>query len=336
MGLLLTASILMAQDYTANDFDRLINENPLVVIGQIWAQPVNGDTNILGNIFVEQVVTNRLNAEVGIGDEIPLKSNPDNAGWLSAEVDYKKGLVGLWIIKCEAQNNKVLPGDVVFLYIMPEAQAAALTGTEPPKRKGYWGITKFEQTRAYGKDGKAVPSINAGVIMFVDEIVNTKSGEVAMSRPADQPNAKQVLIRTHDMMIYPGELSEVDQNGKELCIREAVVSGKIEIAKQKLADEAAKKNPYNEEYRKCKAASDAYWEKVNKLQVLRDSATGAAKTKYTDELRQMKGEDIRLAQDLKAIKAKFDDWAKKNPVNKSQLTNPEIQALEKELSEIQK
>ena len=67
-------------------------------------------------------------------------------------------------------------------------------------------------------------------------------------------------------------------------------------------------NPHAAEYKAARETYREFLQKIKQLTAQRDSTTGDERTLYSDELRKLKGEDIRLANDLKTIRRQFDTW----------------------------
>lgn len=118
-----------------------------------------------------------------------------------------------------------------------------------------------------------------------------------------------------------------------LLARQAELTAEIDRIKRKLSATPRAQNPYAQEYASAKAAHSRYWKKVRELQKKRDSAADADHVRYSDELRKMKGEDIRLGLALEAAKKQYVAW---NADHTKISSNVELHALESELENIKR
>lgn len=201
---------------------------------------------------------------------------------------------------------------------------------------GQWGVTVSPLTKCYTRNGKMLGELKPGKLLDIEEVTNTKAGEVALCFPVESIGLKsEFVVRTFDIVIYPGRLADVDGETKKLCLQDAFLRSRIEQEKKNLVAQAEARNPYAAQYTTAKDAHEKYWVKVKDLQAKRDSNKGGDLMKYADELRRLKGQDIALANTLEKAKEKYDGWKAQNKIDESALTSPRLEAMQKELSAVQ-
>lgn len=120
---------------------------------------------------------------------------------------------------------------------------------------------------------------------------------------------------------------------QRLMAREAELISGIAALKKALAKDATKLNPYTRRYVDVKKRHNKFWKRVSELQARLESSTGDERMRCSDELRKMKGEDIRLAQDLAAAGKLFKEWQRKNV---ERISHPRITAAQNELAMVRR
>lgn len=216
---------------------------------------------------------------------------------------------------------------------LPDAVGSENNNSAVP---GQWGITVSPLSKCYTRNGKMLGELKPGKLLDIQEVTNTKAGEVALCSPIESIGLKsEFVVRTFDIVIYPGRLADMDDETKKLCLQDAYLRCRIELEKKNLVAQAEGRNPYAAQYAKAKDAHEKYWARVKDLQAKRDSNQGGDLMKYADELRRLKGQDIALANTLEKAKEKYDGWKAQNAVDESKLTSSQLEAMQKELLAIQ-
>ena len=200
-----------------------------------------------------------------------------------------------------------------------------------------WGVITAPKASVYTKKGKHVGDMPAGSLIEVIDVVSTKAGDLAVSKiPDEKGNIDELVIKLSNLQLRPGGLKTARTDEVDLRVKRAKLLAKMEIRKKEVYDERKSRNPHYLKYQKAKQAHRDFWEKVQKLQTQRDSATGAKHVEYSDKLRMMKGEDIRLAQKYEAAKRKYKDWMDKNKgSNGEELNDPGMINLMEQLADIE-
>ena len=99
---------------------------------------------------------------------------------------------------------------------------------------------------------------------------------------------------------------------ESLLARRAEIMAQIETLAQGGGPDRSG-NPHADAYEQAKLAYDRYWKKANALQAKWESAEGGDRMRYFDELRSLKGEDIRVGKAYERAKANYEAWKRQNP-----------------------
>lgn len=211
----------------------------------------------------------------------------------------------------------------------PAAKAATRPETPPSTEKPRWGITRNAKARVYDLSGKYLRTIPAGVVLRIDGIRKSSAGLMALcSGMQDTRLAAPVLLKAADLELDDRELDTV--NAGELALRSE--RGKLVASLEEARKAPNPRNPFASEYATIKAKYLAYWKRVKDLQKKRDNSAESDHVAYADELRQLKGEDIRIGQAFEAAEKNYKDWNAAHP--EAAASNPAIRALETDLAEI--
>jgi len=217
--------------------------------------------------------------------------------------------------------------------------AAPATSSDPasplPNNAGAprWGVVFASTAKAYTTAGKFLFRPSPGTVVKVSDIRETRSGKLAACYPLTGAHRdRAVLIPAADLNLQSVDLAEVPPAVRELRVREARILGKIDETRRNSGKKLREDTPHAAEYAAARSAYVEYWKKVKALQAERDSAEGSDHVRISDELRVMKGADIRLGQAYETAKRKYEDWNSSNP----SVSNEEsaMAALEDELSEV--
>jgi hypothetical protein len=237
----------------------------------------------------------------------------------------------------------------IFLSAPPDAPAGEATPPSPPSAQGVetdderrdddaytgprWAVVARDNARAYSKEGKFVGRLACGTILEVVADAHSDSESFAVCGIAASANApSEVVVRSAELDIIRGALADATERVRGLHVRRAILNAKLELAE---TTGIRYDNPHALEYVRQRDTYREFWRKVEDLQKKRD-AGGAHHQEYADELRKMKGDDIRIGKAFEDIKHRYDAWNEKNPQRgKSayvEAVEAEIAAIEHELS----
>jgi len=209
---------------------------------------------------------------------------------------------------------------------------------KPPKAQpGHWAVVRTVDARAYNRAGKYLRAIPPGTLVDVLDIRDTRVGQLIVCKVLYQgAEVNDVVLMAKDLELRPGALASANPKEKDLRVLQAQVLGQIRDRESDLLEAASKNNPYYAEYKRIQEEYLTFARKAEELTKQRDAATGADKMRIADELRAMKGDDIRLGQTYKAAKQKYQDWKKQNASRASAGTSdPQMAALRAKLAEIE-
>ncbi|MBN2301061.1 MAG: hypothetical protein JXN60_00960 [Lentisphaerae bacterium] len=195
-----------------------------------------------------------------------------------------------------------------------------------------WAIVKTPEASAYTIEGKYVRKIPAGTFLEINELKNSRNGTLAVCTLSDDDkNMSDIVVRSRDLHIRFGILSNLSKSERALYLKETQLMTRIDAFKANLLSTGAKNNPHAVEYANIKEEYSRYWKKVEALTEKRDKSSGEDHVKYSDELRKMKGDDIRLGQTFESAKKRYDDW---NMLNASSSNSSELASLQAELDSV--
>lgn len=197
-----------------------------------------------------------------------------------------------------------------------------------------WAIVNREQVTAYNNTGAFLRKVTAGTIVEVDEIRNSKSGNIVMGslrfRNSEEPG---VVLLAKELSLKRGLLFEVDQAVLDKLYARAELTQKIADANESARDRIIKSNPYYAEYSKLSAEYKELWKEIDSVTANFKATTGPEREKYADRLRTLKNTNINLGNKLKAAKANSGDWARANADKLS--IAPEAANLKNQLNQIE-
>jgi hypothetical protein len=100
---------------------------------------------------------------------------------------------------------------------------------------------------------------------------------------------------------------------------------------RRLKETVVAKNPFGEQYVSTKREYIQYWRTVKHLQDTRDNSGGAKRMEAADELRRLKGEDIRVGNAYQEARKKYAAW---NASHQDEIgpIRSEVDSLEAELA----
>jgi tetratricopeptide (TPR) repeat protein len=198
-----------------------------------------------------------------------------------------------------------------------------------------WGCTRTLAKAYDAVSGKAVQELAPGALVEVSGIRNgSPLGELAICKVITDTNDPPILlVRMRDLDTKMGPLSSASEEEKTLRIRRVRLWAEIARLKDELLQSRLKDNPYKKEYDVASAAYNAYWTKVKNLQAKHQASTGDERVRVADEMKRLKGEDIRIGQALETAKKKMNEWQERNAA--SPIADPKLTALEEELAKLQ-
>jgi len=195
-----------------------------------------------------------------------------------------------------------------------------------------WGVVSREGAKAYTTNGKFLGKLQAGTILSILSVRKTKTGRVAVCTLQVSGDKDKLLVRTSELEMRRGLLEKAGEKEKDLTIKAAKLQAAIGRARSGPEETVAANNPHAGAYAEVKKKHAAFWKKVSALEARHEAADGEERMRYFDELRRLKGEDIRIGTELESVKKKYDAWNRQH--RPARVDTPEIRALESELQDV--
>ncbi len=197
-----------------------------------------------------------------------------------------------------------------------------------------WAMVNREQISAYNSTGEFLRKVTAGTIVEVDEIRNSKSGNIVMGslrfRNGETPG---VVLLAKDLSLKRGLLFEVDEAILKKLYARAELTQKIAEANASAKERRLKSNPHYAEYLKVSKEYTALRKTADRIMAQFKATTGAEREKHADALRTLKNKKVILSNKLKSAKATHDDWARANAHKTA--TGSESTNLKNQLNELE-
>lgn len=200
-----------------------------------------------------------------------------------------------------------------------------------------WGCLR---TTAKGYDASGTFIRDLPPFTVVD-VSGTKSsptvGELAVCKVTGEDGSiSELLVPLKTMDLRTGPLSSAKEESKALWMQRTKLLAEIDQLKADQLKNGMKNNPFKPEYDAAFAAYSAYWAKEKQLVSQHQKATGEARIKLADDLKEMKlkGDDARLGRAYEEAKKKMNEWQDKNAA-KAPEADPKVKALEEQLATLQ-
>lgn len=176
-----------------------------------------------------------------------------------------------------------------------------------------WGIVSSSKATYYNKNGKFLGHLSPGTALNIIKITQTKKGPIAVCRPFKQSSLDIILIKPELLTFHNSDIDNLSKELEQLYVQQAQLTAEIATLKKQKLKELRRDNPHARKYAIAKKEYHDYWRKVKELTKKRDAASNKKQMDYADELRLMKGQDIRIANALKQVKSDYDNWNLAHP-----------------------
>jgi len=197
-----------------------------------------------------------------------------------------------------------------------------------------WAMVKKEGVSIFDSSGSFLTKASKGTILEVSEVRDSKSGKIVKGSIFYRNSKKLgVVARSTDLTLKRGALLAIDQNALNMLLTRAEITQKIMEIKDSAKKRQANANPYTAKYRKMHEDYKVFRSNAMDIAAKHKKATGAARSKYASQLREIKPKKIALDNQLKEIKENYTNWVNSN----SQLASmpPEVAPLVVQLQEIE-
>ena len=222
-------------------------------------------------------------------------------------------------------------------------------GTEGDGPSGHWMVTT-QETGAYNSDAQYLRTLEPGTFGDIVRRDKLKGKDVVVANLHYKGKlVRDVYIVPRNVFIQEGSVFDLSPDAKRKHIRSIELAGQIEKRKEQLKNEksgstastSSGNNPHQQAYEKKKQEVLAFNKKGESLVKSFESAQGDKRMKIAADLRAMKNEQIHLMEDFNALKAKKQEWDRKNPSKPApppaaKGPDPKLQELQRELIALQK
>ncbi|MDA0991807.1 MAG: hypothetical protein O3A51_13795 [Verrucomicrobia bacterium] len=284
--------------------------------------------------FIRSLVATLLGSVIIVllAPHLGLKTTPAPLEPLVTVIDESPALAGLagWI----RQHLKVSWGAP-----SPEPDRTAAATEKPstpsPSRRlattAQWAIINKSETPIYSGTGKFLERIQAGRIVIIESLKDATSGRVAVCTDWPNPSSPAFVVSIDNLDIQPGSPNDISLRERGLRIDLAKTTAELEALAKAKAKGDDSNNPHAEAYRQAKAEYNDYWVRVKRLTKQRNDNSSTVRERAIDELRQLKGEDIRVGKAYEAARERYQAWQQsQTPTDQS----PRVQELETRLARI--
>lgn len=191
-----------------------------------------------------------------------------------------------------------------------------------------WGVVKTDDTPVFNRAGQLLRRMSAGTLLEVTGNQKAKNEQLLICNiEYEGALVTNVLIREFNAQLKSGNYQAASDDEKQLMSQIGQIVAKMAVLKRNKIANDQSNNPYIKEYLSVKEESSMFWAKVNDLTKKRDNSTGDDFVRYSDELRLLKGDDIRLAASLEKAKKNYLAWQSSHP----QTEDPAIRNLREQL-----
>ena len=201
----------------------------------------------------------------------------------------------------------------------PSNASAATDGDElPPAVQGIslatssdkpeWGVTQQRATY-YKSDGSRLGHVPGGtLIAFKEKRPSSKGLMIACKILAGGSSNDVYLVSTKDVYLFTGSYSLLSPRQLTALKDYYALNGNINQRKNELLQISASKNPFFTAYNAAYTVYMAHIEKAKALTAQRDHATEGDKSRFEDQLREMKIAETRLRAEYDDAHLKFRSW----------------------------
>jgi hypothetical protein len=218
----------------------------------------------------------------------------------------------------------------------PDASDGRAAVTE--QRTGKWGVTTT-QAACYSTKGSYLGPLAGGTIVAVQGSTSSSRGSMTICRYQQGGGAWQgpVLVSDAHLRCFDGSTADLPAGSLDALQRYFETKGLIDSRTAELTRQQVDANPHAVPYRQAYEKLMALQARAKALTAERDAATGMARERAIDELRQMKDDQSRLRQTFNQAQARYQDWKSQHAETRS--ANPaadqQIQAWERRLATLE-
>jgi len=213
----------------------------------------------------------------------------------------------------------------------PTASSDRETTTATPVEQ--WAVILTPQAKAYDKAGKYLRRLPAGTVLDLSGTLKSGAEELTVGHVfPSAPDAAPVVVRSRDLDLHRGSVKRVSDRERALSIHRAELLAKLQNVQSSSSGQLRRENPYVDDLRKTRKAYKDYWNKVNDIKAKWDTSQGEDHIAYGEELRKLKGQDIRIGMAYEQAQENYDEWNTLHPPTSRD--NARAAALQAELARV--
>lgn len=195
-----------------------------------------------------------------------------------------------------------------------------------------WGVI-HTPTSLYGANLTKQGVLPSGSLLLYRQTHNSaNNGQMVEGLILDENfSTTPVLVRRKDIYLFTGDYSKLSDRQLNSLRDYYDLKGKIFLREQKLAQEAARKNPFFTEYQAQAKKLMRHTEQNKKLVAEREQATMQRRAALEDQLRNAKMREVRLQQEYNKIHEKYLAWKNEHAADTTDFKHdPQIQEWQKQ------
>lgn len=217
----------------------------------------------------------------------------------------------------------------------PAATAPArAAGSAPGATSGQrWAVVSRSGAEVYRSSGDVPLRLPAGTSLHTSGRRTGPDGQfVSCQLPIPGPRLSQPFhLQAESVTLYAGSLDAMSDETLSTAQQLARLQADLHTLRAKSPAPERQDNPHLAEMKRTREAIVAHQNQARALQQQFAEATGDNRMKLGDQLRMLKGEEIKLQQDHKAAKGPYDSWNAAHP-KQATSEDPHLSALEKEIA----
>ena len=184
-----------------------------------------------------------------------------------------------------------------------------------------WAVL-LEKSPAYDSSGNVIEKLSGGTVVERISGHSSSKGKMYRCRVKTESGWKpDYFILEPALAMFTGPYDTAAVQDRDLIVNYCTLKGKIEDRRHQLKEEALRKNPHFEAYKKLANDLAEMESKTEQLVQKRDSIASTRKRskanmergKVDDELRRLRGDGATLMNKFKETETKYKQWQSANP-----------------------
>jgi hypothetical protein len=205
------------------------------------------------------------------------------------------------------------------------------TPPEQPASEGSWAIVAAHDATLYDVAGKNRGQVKVGSLAIVKR--RAKSGTREMLVCQGKDSKTPFILARDEVLILPGQPDTASPEHRSLLNTLATLTADRKEREKDVRNGVRKDNPHAVQFAAAKRRYVQYWKKVKRLQSERESAKGDTRIAVAEELRKLKGQDVKIGQDYESAKQRYEAWSAAHPAP-AKARDAELERLDKAIASL--